>query len=438
MTTPSSDEAKFIASLEGRGRGSRYGAYLLRGGPGYLQSAMTLGGGTAVSSLFAGRMFGLDLLWVAPLGMLLGILLLGVLARLSLESNERPYVAMAAKAGKPIALAWALGTLIASVIWHFPQYALAGAAIEDAAQATGTTSLLGLEITPITGAFLVLAVALVASRLYGRSPRLSRIYETIIKVLVIGVIVSFGVVVAHNAGDVDWGAVARGFIPHVPEARGGIDPWTLIASGLGAAVGINMVLLYPYSLRARGWGKDHVECARFDLFAGMLVPYTIATTLVIVATATTIPWEGGDAAQKLKPVEAAQAFGAVLGETGGRLVFDLGLVGMALSTIALHMVASGFAIAEIAGQGPDSRAYRLGTLAPIPGVLGPVLWDDLLWLAVPTNIVCGLFLPITYVGVLIWAKRAERPSPTWVLGLMVVVTALLTTVLTATLIAKLT
>ena len=105
----------------------------------------------------------------------------------------------------------------------------------------------------------------------------------------------------------------------------------------------------------------------------------------------------GEELQKLKPVQAAQAFGAVLGETGGRLVFDLGLLGMALSTIALHMIASGFAVAEMTGAGPESLAYRLGTFLPVPGVLGPLFWQDLLWLAVPTNIICGLFLSLIHI-----------------------------------------
>ena len=50
----------------------------------------------------------------------------------------------------------------------------------------------------------------------------------------------------------------------------------------------------------------------------------------MIATANTIPWMVGDAVQKMKPVEAARALGEVLGPTAGRLVFDVGLVGMAL------------------------------------------------------------------------------------------------------------
>ena len=44
--------------------------------PGWLQGAMTLGGGSAASSLLAGALFGYQLLWVQPLAMLLGIVML--------------------------------------------------------------------------------------------------------------------------------------------------------------------------------------------------------------------------------------------------------------------------------------------------------------------------------------------------------------------------
>ncbi|MEM8714099.1 MAG: divalent metal cation transporter, partial [Planctomycetota bacterium] len=197
----------FLDSLEGRSSTARFLAYLRRGGPGYLQSAMTLGGGTALSSIYAGRMFGYDLLWVAPVGMLIGVLMLGVLGGLTLRDETRPYEGMARNAGRPFALAWALGALIASIIWHFPQYALAGAAVSDAVDVGGGS------LSPAAAAWPVLGVAIVMSLLYGRSPRLVRAYETCVKVLVIGVIVCFALVVGATAGETDWGAVLRGFVP---------------------------------------------------------------------------------------------------------------------------------------------------------------------------------------------------------------------------------
>jgi hypothetical protein len=52
----------------------------------------------------------------------------------------------------------------------------------------------------------------------------------------------------------------------------------------------------------------------------------------------------------------------------------------------------------------------------VPGVLGCVYWSDIaVWVAVPTNIICGLFLPAAYVGFcLLQRSRAylgeDRPS----------------------------
>ena len=61
---------------DSRTNGSLFKRYLGMFGPGYMQSAMTLGGGSAFAALFAGAAFGYRLLWVAPLAMLLGILVM--------------------------------------------------------------------------------------------------------------------------------------------------------------------------------------------------------------------------------------------------------------------------------------------------------------------------------------------------------------------------
>lgn len=394
-------EAGELERLDAAPAPRRWAHFLRRGGPGYLQSAMTLGGGTASSAVFAGRLFGYELLWVAPLGMLLGVVMFAALSHQTLSTGARPFEAMRRYAGAPLAYAWAIGSLAASIIWHFPQYGLAGAALADLG-AVG-----GVSVSPALAVIPLFVVAVAMSLLYGRSDRAVRLYERCVKLLVFGIVLAFGAVVAVSARDIDWGAVARGFVPRIPEARGGTSGVTLVVSGLAAAVGINMVFLYPYTLLARGWGRAHRRLARFDLVLGMFVPYTLATSLVVIATAHAIPWDAASgAATKLAPVEAARALGGVLGDVAGRVVFDLGLVGMALSTITLHMVCTGFVVMELTGKPFGSRAWRIGTLLPAVGVLGPVVWKDLLWLAVPTNIVCGLFLPLAYIGI-IRLQRSE-------------------------------
>jgi len=98
-------------------------------------------------------------------------------------------------------------------------------------------------------------------------------------------------------------------------------------------------------------------------------------------------------------VEAAQTLGGLLGPVWGRVLFDLGLLAMLLTTITLHMVCAGFACSEMFGLKFGSRGYRLALLLPTPGVLGSLFWSDLsVWLAVPTGVITGFLLPLAYIG----------------------------------------
>ena len=60
------------------------------GGPGWLQGAMTLGGGSAITSLSIGAMFGYEYLWVQPVAMIIGCIMLFALAHQTLSTGERP------------------------------------------------------------------------------------------------------------------------------------------------------------------------------------------------------------------------------------------------------------------------------------------------------------------------------------------------------------
>ncbi len=424
------EERQRLAELDSAPRKTRWRAFAGLIGPGYMQSAMTLGSGTAASALFAGAVFGYQLLWVAPLAMLLGLVMLSAVAHQTLSTGVRPFDAMRRFAGAPLAWSWALGALIASIVWHFPQYALASAVLVDLGEAAGVE---GLPASAL--GFVVLFWAILISSLYGRRPELIRVYERLLRYMVWGIVFCFAWVVLRT-GVSDWGALLRGFVGFaVPGERNGVLGVTVILSGLSAAVGINMVFLYPYSLLARGWSREHRSLARFDLWTGTFVPYVLAASLMVIAAANTIHLDPAYDGTRLGPVEAAKSLAAVAGPAVGRVVFDLGVLGMALSTITLHMLATGFVACELFGWRFGGRKHRLAMLLPAPGVLGPVFWGDIaVWLAVPTNIVCGLFLPAAYIGfVILQRKRGylgeDRPEGArgWLWwGLMVGVTVFLT------------
>ncbi|UCD58381.1 MAG: hypothetical protein JSV16_04495, partial [Candidatus Hydrogenedentota bacterium] len=82
-----------------------------------------------------------------------------------------------------------------------------------------------------------------------------------------------------------------------------------------------------------------------------------------------------------------------------RIVFGLGIIGMALSSITMHMIICGFAVCEIFGVEPGGWRYRLACLIPAPGVAGVVLWPYIgSWIAIPTSAICGLMLPIAFIA----------------------------------------
>lgn len=400
-------EREWLRGLEQQSAVRRTFAFLKHGGPGYLQSALTLGAGTAASSLFAGAAFGYQLLWVAPVSMLLGVIMLAAVAHQTLSTGMRPLPAMRRHAGPFFAYAWALGALIASVVWHIPQYSLASAVLVDLGEACGRT----LPRGPL--GLLVLGVATPVVMLYGSSPRWIRVFETLLRVMIYGIIVCFGVVVAKT-GIAHPGDLMRGFFGFaIPPANHGVSGLSVVISGLAASVGVNMLFLYPYTLLARGWGREHRRIARFDLFAGMFVPYLIATSLMVIATANTFYY--GDVeftGTNLSPLTAAKALSGVLGANAGRIIFDLGLLGMAVSTIILHMLCAGFVCAELFDLPIGDWRYRLCCLVPAPAVIGAFLWTSIpIWLAVRTNILCGVLLPLAYVGFMVLQRSRAYLGP---------------------------
>jgi len=404
-------ERAVLSDLATRPFASRARGYLRLLGPGYLQSAMTLGGGTVSAALFAGAVFGYQLLWVAPVAMAFGLCMMAAISWQTLSTGRRPWPAMREHAGPFFAWAWALGALLSSLIWQFPQYALASAVLVDIADLAGLPG-----VSPVWAGGVVLVWAVTVSGLYGRSASWIRGYERLLQAMVWGIVLCFAWVV-FRTGISNWGELLRGlFAFEVPSERNGVAGATLVLSGISAAVGVNMVFLYPYTLLARGWGREHRELSQFDLLLGMAVPYTIAVSLVVIATANTLHLDPAYEGMRLSPVEAAGVLTGSVGPVAGRLVFSLGVLGMALSSITLQMLTCGFVGVELFGLTVGSWRHRLATWLPVPGVLGCVYWSDIaVWVAVPTNIICGLFLPAAYVGFCVLQRsRAylgdDRPS----------------------------
>ena len=393
-----------LAELKGKGFLQRWRGYFTRTGPGWLQSALVLGSGSAMASLFAGASLQYRLLWVQPLAMALGIVMFAAMSYQTLSTGVRPFDAMKRYIHPVVAWSWAIGALLATIIWHLPQYALAAGMTEDMIKAVT-----GWEPSSVAQTVLLIGIGLVVLVIsttfvwcYSSGYRGVRFYERALKGLVWMIILAFLVVIMRTAirGDIEWGKLFKGFLPlYIPtDPRGA----SVVMAAFSAATGINATFLFPYTLLARGWAKEHRGLSRFDLITGMLLPFCIATSLMVIAAGCTIydPVQFAAGSTKLSPIEAAAMFeSAGMSMFFSRIVFGLGIVGMALSSITMHMLISGFAVCEIFGIEPGGWRYRLACLLPAPAVVGVVLWQYMgTWIAIPTSAICGLMLPIAFIA----------------------------------------
>ena len=403
--------------------------YTKRSGPGLLQSAMTLGAGSAAASVLAGASFGYKLLWVQPLAMFLGVMMFTALGNIVLTTGERPYKAFMRELSIILVFLWALGTITASIIWHFPQYGLAAGATRSL-----VTEFTGLEMeqmVPVTDAqgapllndagepvtkkqfttagylssfgigLLILLVNCTVVFNYGSGSRGIKIYEWFLRSMIALVILMFGFVVVANIPKINWLEVFRGFTGYygIP----GDDPktMTMVLGMLGAAVGINMTFLYPYTLLAKGWGKEHKTLSRWDLGLSMFLPFTIVTSLIMLGMTVTGIYDGTDIVRTdITPVSAAESLTGILGDTLGRLIFCCGLIGMTCSAISTHMVVCGFTFCEMFGLEYTRTRFRLFALVPAVGFFGVVTTLPF-WFPVAASAICLTMLPIAYLIFLI-------------------------------------
>lgn len=399
-----------LAELDRKPLRERIKGYYKLTGPAWMQSAMTLGAGSAAASVVAGAFYGYQLLWVQPIAMFLGICMMAALGNITLTKGERAYEIVKREIHPSVAFLWALATVVATTVWHFGQYALLGGAAFDLANvATGAGSQApmskGMEtVVRFAAGFLILGINIGVTWSYGSKPTGIKAYEKFIQWMVRLVMLAFFIVVGAQIihGRIDWGAMFKGFfVPSVPSQPGSL---TTTLGAIGAAVGINMTFLYPYSILAKGWGPNHKGLARFDLTTSLLIPYTILTSLIIIGMASTIhqaPFGTILASQPkpsgLQPIEAAQALTGVLGGSFGRIVFDLGFIGMCCGAISAHMVCCGFTVCEMFGLKYTPARYKLFTLVPAIGVFG-VMVKSPIWLPVIASAIAFTMLPIAYIS----------------------------------------
>jgi Mn2+/Fe2+ NRAMP family transporter len=473
------NERALLNDAREKGTGATLFAFAKLSGPGWLQSAITLGGGSLAGGLYLGVLSGYSMMWLQPLAMILGVIMLSAIGYVALSTGKGPFRAIKEEVNPVLAWGWAIATLMANLVWCLPQFALGTAAIQQ-------------NLVPGIPKVACVAILFIAAGtviwFYDSGGKGIKIFETLLKIMVaIVVLCFFGVVIrmTFSSEGLEWGKILAGFIPNpsllFKPAAGFVDVlaqagdysqfWTdkilsqqrdVMVTAAATAVGINMTFLLPYSLLARGWDRDFRGLATFDLSTGLFIPFVLATSCVVIASASQfhakydpgLLGEPGPNGEQVEPAanlvgaytgncdarlkaEHGEAFDSMTddqkaaaraalpladrqlaamlvkrdafnlaaslerltGKTFSHVIFGIGVLGMAISTIIILMLINGFVVCEMLGLPSHGTPHRIGCfLAGITGATGPFLWAGKakFWLAVPTSVFGMILLPIAY------------------------------------------
>ncbi len=313
---PSSTESnrELLNNARKQGKGATMKAFMKLSGPGLLQSAITLGGGSLANALYLGVLGGLAFLWLQPIAMVMGVIMLSAIGYITLSTGEKPFAAIKNHVSPVLAWGWIIASLLANCVWSLPQFNLATAAIrqnllpgifgESAMSSNLAQTIICLSIAVITIIFVWS---------YDSGRKGVKFFDWMLKAIIGMVVLSFfGVVIkmASTGDGLPWDKIASGFVPDFsmlskPAAAFDVelaamaenmrDFWTnlivtqqrdVMIGAAASAVGINMTFLLPYSMLKRGWNKDFRGLAIFDLSTGLFIPFLLVTSCIVIVASS--------------------------------------------------------------------------------------------------------------------------------------------------------
>ena len=338
-------DREILANAQARGTAATLGAYLRLSGPGWLQSAVTLGGGSLIGSLYLGMAGGYDLLWVQLLAIFCGVVMLSAISYITLSTGKRPYAAMNEYINPVLGTAWITATIVVNMIFIMPQFSLAYDALHNNLL-PGTID--GSENSRLIVSGILLAVAIGVVLLSLKPGWMSKLFDILLKLIIAAVVICFvaAVVQLFLQGKVNW-EIFQGFIPDLtnwdkpaPKISALLSSDQLsgasqaywgselvrfkqekMIAGAAAAVGINMTFLLPYSMLNRGWDKTFRGLARWDLITAMAIPFIVVTSCIVITTAYAFHGQADEKMLSDNPAEIAESgfYGTVAGALEKRM-----------------------------------------------------------------------------------------------------------------------
>ena len=363
-------------------------------GPGILLAATGVGAGDLLTATLAGSEVGLSLLWAVAAGALLKWALSEGIARWQLATESTVLEGWV----------WKLGRWIQ---WLFLAYLLfftivVGGALVSACGVAGSGFLLLGDATTsrIIWGVLHSAAGFLLVR-YGSFRLFERLMSICIGIMFVTVVATVFLM------SPDWPAVARGFVPSIPEQG---TAWLVaVVGGVGGTV---TLLSYGYWIREENRsGREGMRICRIDLAAGYIMTALFGFSVIIIGSRLEVTGQGATLALQL-----ADQLALALGDWG-RPFFLAGFWGAVFSSLLGVWQSIPFMFADFMdlrrGVKPGVRsnadlsksmAYR-GYLTVLATVSLVFLWTPVRQIQLLYGVIGALFLPLLGLTLLIMNNR---------------------------------
>ncbi len=179
------------------------------------------------------------------------------------------------------------------------------------------------------------------------------------------------------------------------------------AALIGATFNPWMIFYQSSALAEKGLGPSHYRIAKWDTAFGAILTQFVTAAVLVAAAATIGAHRGGAPLDSVGRI--SEAMTPLLGDTLGRLVFGLGVIGAAMVAAIVCSLALVWGIGEVTAA--RGGWFQAGYAACVLGGAALVLAaPDLVWLSIASQVVNAVLLPLV-AGLLVVLAATALPEP---------------------------
>lgn len=364
---------------------------LLSVGPGIFCIGYTIGTGSVTSMIKAGSQFGMQLLWVLALSCLFAWVLMEAYGRYAVVTGNTSIHSFRThfRFGKSLAILVIVGIVFGQ--WN----SLAGILGLSANALYETYRLFFPSATPenywaVLGIACALIIILYGLLLNGNYS----FFEGILVFFVTLMGVCFIISMFLTLPDPD--EIIKGFIPRIPEVKGGR---MLVAAFVGTTMAAPTFVVRPLLMKGKGWGKDDLKAQSKDAFISGLLMFLISASIMAAATGAMF-YEG-------KVVDKVLDMVYTLEPIAGKFAVALFLVGAlsaGLSSVFPALMVLPLLVADYESGELDMKSQRFRILTAVASIVGlsiPILGANPIEAQILTQIFNVFILPVVIIAILI-------------------------------------